>query len=221
MNEKGASCFPSTETLARETGLSERCVCTHLERAIDNGWLSRERARFGGQRWRRNSYQATIPIAVKKALNEVQHVGLEGTEHHSEGTECDDTKALNDVQSNSTYNSKNTSTHSRSSGDERVCAFLIFWEAYPRKEHKKEALEIWKRHHLDDQLPAILKDLEARKSHCAQWQRDGGRYIPLPINYLQGHLWHDRWTPPPRRSEYEPMRPRKPREEKTKHEHPS
>lgn len=66
MNEKGSSCFPSTKTLTRETGLSERCVCTHLERAINNGWLTRELGRFGGQRWRRNAYQATVPIAVKR-----------------------------------------------------------------------------------------------------------------------------------------------------------
>lgn len=41
MNQKGGSCFPSTRTLADETGLSRRTVEEHLRRAADNGWIKK------------------------------------------------------------------------------------------------------------------------------------------------------------------------------------
>jgi hypothetical protein len=56
MNERGGSAFPSAPTLARETGLHERTVRTHLNELVQLGWLARE-LRPG----RVSVYSAAIP----------------------------------------------------------------------------------------------------------------------------------------------------------------
>lgn len=120
MDVHGEGCFPSTKRLARETGYSERTICTHLEIAQHRGWITVRKHGFGGQKWRRNEYVMSWP----KALNEVQHVeekgteaisapSQEGTEPLSEGTEPDDIKALNEVQSNTPDTSPGESPPSR------------------------------------------------------------------------------------------------------------
>lgn len=122
MDDQGTA-FPATRLLARASGLSERSVCTHLEKAVREGWLKRKTAGVGGQGWKRNSYLTVIPpgkyeiqkagktvhIAIEgteldsaplegKALNDIQHAQEKGTEPHAEGTEPHANKALNHVQ---------------------------------------------------------------------------------------------------------------------------
>lgn len=109
MDGQGGSCFPSTREIAEATGLSERAVCTHLERAAAGGWIRRKAAGREGRAWRHMTYTAAVP----DVLNVVQHVreegterdsapqGVRGTERHARGTEPNDNEALNEVQSNS------------------------------------------------------------------------------------------------------------------------
>ena len=98
MNEFGNGCFPSTKTLARQTGLSERSVCTHLEVAMKAGWITVQKRRLSGRAWKRHEYQISwpqgteLPSAPSKARKDVQHVKPRGTERRN-------IKALKDVQS--------------------------------------------------------------------------------------------------------------------------
>ena len=96
MNEVGEGCYPTTATQAKDTGLSERSVCTHLDNAEKAGFLLKSLHGYGGQKWSRNEYFATYPKGTEldaKALNLT-----------TEGTEPDDKKALKEVQSNTPYN---------------------------------------------------------------------------------------------------------------------
>ncbi|MEM7313805.1 MAG: helix-turn-helix domain-containing protein, partial [Planctomycetota bacterium] len=61
MNEVGGSCYPTTKELAAATGLSERAVCEHLEKAEGWGWLRRRLHGFKGRGYRRHEYEATFP----------------------------------------------------------------------------------------------------------------------------------------------------------------
>jgi hypothetical protein len=128
MDGEGGSCFPSTRTIAEQTGLSEKCVCDRLEDAAAAGWILVSPKGVGGQGWRQNQYQAAIPDTLKqvqqhegtergsarrprKVLKQVQHVEAEGTEAGSaasgvkvlnvvpKGTEPPSKKVLNEVQS--------------------------------------------------------------------------------------------------------------------------
>lgn len=104
MNDHGTGAFPTTKTIAANAGVSERAVCTHIKKAKEAGFLRVDRHGFGGQKWARNEYQISFPIQPK-GTEPVSVSADKGTEPHAEGTEPDDIKALNEVQSNSPYNS--------------------------------------------------------------------------------------------------------------------
>jgi hypothetical protein len=100
MNDLGNGCFPSTKTLARQTGLSERSVCTHLKEAKKAGWIVARARGLSGQAWKHHEYLISWPQGTEgrsapstvKALKDVQRVKAQGTERR-------DVKALKDVQS--------------------------------------------------------------------------------------------------------------------------
>lgn len=71
--------------------------------------------------------------------------------------------------------------------------FEAFWSEYPRKVGKVAAQKAWSKNGRAE-LPVLLKALEAQK--CSeQWRKDGGKFIPHPATWLNGHRWEDE-TPP-------------------------
>jgi hypothetical protein len=69
--------------------------------------------------------------------------------------------------------------------------FERFWDAYPRKEKKIDAIQVWRTIQPNDALIAdIMAGLDlARRSH--QWGREAGRFIPHPGNWLRDRRWQD------------------------------
>ena len=69
--------------------------------------------------------------------------------------------------------------------------FDVFWEHYPRHEGKAKARESFikalrKGVKLDELVAAIEKHKQS-----AQWQKDGGQYIPHPATWLNQQRWED------------------------------
>lgn len=99
MNTVGTGAYPTTATLATETGLSERSVCTHLEHALIEGWITVEKHGFAGRKWRSHQYSAAWPSHVGRPPRPER-----GTEPASvpkpRGAEPHASEALKQVQSN-------------------------------------------------------------------------------------------------------------------------
>ena len=69
--------------------------------------------------------------------------------------------------------------------------FEAFYAAYPLHVSKQDALKVWNQLHPDSALlDRILSAVEQQK-RCAQWNREGGRFIPYPSNWLRGRRWED------------------------------
>lgn len=68
-----------------------------------------------------------------------------------------------------------------------------FWAAYPRKQNKVDVERAFVEVHAEDNLGDILKALEWQ-CRSDDWNRDGGRFIPTPANYLRDHRWLDQNT---------------------------
>ena len=69
--------------------------------------------------------------------------------------------------------------------------FISFWKAYPRRQAKRAAMQAWSK--LDTSngtLELILSSIERQKK-SEQWQKDGGKFIPLPATWLNGKRWED------------------------------
>lgn len=75
-------------------------------------------------------------------------------------------------------------------GGESV-AFAQFWQAYPRRVGKGQALKAWERiPDAHDLLPRMLAVIAAW-SQSEGWTKDGGRFIPHPATWLNGKRWED------------------------------
>lgn len=72
--------------------------------------------------------------------------------------------------------------------------FDEFWNVYPKKKAKADALKAWKKLNPSAELKdTILKAvIHQRQTH--DWTKDGGKYIPLPATWLNGQRWTDEDT---------------------------
>ena len=72
--------------------------------------------------------------------------------------------------------------------------FATFWAAYPNKKDKKKAERAWRKlKDVDKLFPKLMKALEEQK-RTEQWNREGGRFVPLPSTWLNGERWADDLT---------------------------
>ena len=76
-------------------------------------------------------------------------------------------------------------------------AFLRFWAAWPkgiRKQSQGKCWAVWLKADLDQQAEAILAHVEALKA-SSDWQREGGRFVPAPLVYLNQRRWEGAEAP--------------------------
>ena len=66
--------------------------------------------------------------------------------------------------------------------------FEKFYEAYPKKKSKPQALKAWLKHKPD--INVVLKSLIMHKK-SEQWTIDKGKYIPYPATWLNAEGWND------------------------------
>ena len=78
-----------------------------------------------------------------------------------------------------------------------MCDFICFWNSYPKKAGKKEAMAKWFKLTKDKIIPPIGTLLEAvhKQKESDQWSKDNGKYIPKPTTWLNGERWNDELLP--------------------------
>ncbi len=70
-------------------------------------------------------------------------------------------------------------------------AFERFWSAYPKRKSRGTALKAWNKLQPDEQLQdRIMRALERAKT-SADWQKEGGKFIPYPASWLNAQGWED------------------------------
>lgn len=96
-----------------------------------------------------------------------------------------------------TTNSTNRTEPTTPTGDAQALQerrFAEFWKAYPKKVGKASCLNAWKKLKPTAELhDHIMAALEAQK-RSEQWQREGGRFIPNPLTWLNQGRWDDEPT---------------------------
>jgi hypothetical protein len=69
--------------------------------------------------------------------------------------------------------------------------FATFWEQYPKKVAKPQALKAWKKIKPAGQTIAHLMAGLERQKASADWVKDGGQFVPHPATWLNGRRWED------------------------------
>lgn len=69
--------------------------------------------------------------------------------------------------------------------------FNRFWQAYPRKAKKQDALKAWKRLKPNEDFVNILLNALEEFKKSSQWNKDNGDYIPYPATWLNGRRWEE------------------------------
>lgn len=69
--------------------------------------------------------------------------------------------------------------------------FSRFWAAYPKKRNKARARQAFFRIKKIEKVFPVMMQALGRQKASADWQKDGGQYIPLPTTWLNGERWED------------------------------
>ena len=76
--------------------------------------------------------------------------------------------------------------------------FDRFWAVYPRKVGKDAARRVWRQLAPDNDLTDRMVAAVEQQRASAQWQKDGGEFIPYPRTWLHQRRWEDEGLPPDR-----------------------
>jgi len=69
--------------------------------------------------------------------------------------------------------------------------FDSFWEAYPVKKDKTQAIKAWKKLKVNPALWEVILDGLRRYKQTDQWTKDDGAFIPHPSTWLHRRRWED------------------------------
>jgi hypothetical protein len=76
-------------------------------------------------------------------------------------------------------------------GNARDASFDTFWRAYPKKEAKKDASDAFAKLNPSSELLGVMLAAIATKAASADWQKEKGKFIPLPATWLRAERWTD------------------------------
>lgn len=178
-------------------------------------WIARHTygmmgAKFAGYSWRKiaadiNTDRAGVSRAGRElidngflSLNDAGEIGINKNKIRSFGpcpltqvsinTGClDDAKGVSINTPPILIIKKKESVHH--APDALNAQFLTFWDAYPKKKAKKDALKAWSKISPDAELfDKIILAIEANKKH-ESWKEY--KFIPFPASWLNAARWED------------------------------
>ena len=201
---QGRPCEMSNAAFASCFGVTGRRITEHIAKLKEKGWID-----VTGPRTKRyiKPTEKAISLWMKPSIDETiyRRKRLE-----TKPSSTIDGSVLNYRRNHPPKNIENIeSIDICANGDLHTCApsqkrkseregqkakeewFSRFWAAYPKKRNKARARQAFFRiKKIEKVFPVMMQDLGRQKA-SADWQKDGGQYIPLPTTWLNGERWED------------------------------
>jgi hypothetical protein len=203
MNFSSESCNPTIRLLAEETGLSTRSVCTHLDKAEQEGWITKGNGAVGGQGWKRTTYFATNPIEKRvepPSTPSEQRVEPPSPALFLPDGDIDD-NVLNDVPSNIERTSLTPSSTIRPEklNGSYSPEFERVWGLYPRRtggNPKKAAWRAFKaRLSAGVELNELDEGVQRYAEFCKQTGKVGTGYVKMASTFFgPDEWWKEPWA---------------------------
>lgn len=168
-------------SLSDETGLSEQEIRTAIKKLKSTGEItSRATNKF-----------TTITICKYS-----EYQGCASSEQPAEQPAEQPT-----INQQSTTNKNIKNKRKRPVQNEPSLEWEKFWNAYPRKEKKKEAWVAFERLKCGNGMFETIMDKLEEFKQSDQWSREDGRYIPLASSWINGERWNDEIKTPQHKTE--------------------
>jgi len=185
MDNDSCECFPSEELIAKESGLSTRCVVTHIKKLKQNLYITIKKEK-GGQGWNRNIYKAFLRPESAALPNDAEN------EANAKGHANEGQKKVKEIHSNSSINSSYNSIRKDVNNKKEYVFFRQFWELYPQDKRygKTKCQALWIKNNLEEIGQEIIDGLKSA-INSQQW-RDG--FIPGTLKYLDEEQWQKKFV---------------------------
>ena len=85
----------------------------------------------------------------------------------------------------------NKDVNSTTNKDIYPILFDAFWQAYPKKVGKADALKAFAKLKPDNELMQTILAAIAQWIKTDQWSKDNRQYVPMPATYIRGRRWED------------------------------
>ena len=166
-------------TLSKDGKDSVMNTLTELEQF---GYLKRTKTIDGKGRFAGYDYDIFEKPQTENPQTENPYTGNPNTEKpYTENPPQLNTKELNTKKQNT----------KELSNKEYLCSFDVFWKAYPKKKAKESARKAWLKLKPSESLVNEIIQAVERSAKSVDWQKENGKYIPLPATYLNGKRWED------------------------------
>jgi len=173
MADEHGKCFPSHQYLADRSCMSKRSVINHLKVLSETGYLFTEK-RFCSKGKTSNMYtvcfQPYILQQERKRLVQDLHMGSAGGALTPSAPPAHE--SITSINQSIKHSGQNE--------------FDRWWNQYPRKVKKKEAVKVWNK--IKPDADTLIADTMNRNENDSQWAQG---YVPHPTTYLRGERWND------------------------------
>jgi hypothetical protein len=191
-HDDGGGAYPSIDTLARKARMTGRNVNILLKALVADGEIAVDP---GAGPHGVNVYRVLLPgLVTPENISPLKTFHPEksdagGVKKSAGGGEKIGTGGVKPVSPKPSLEPSNKP--SREEPSETDVQFARFWSVYPKRKKRQECLAWFKRERPDPLLvDAMIASVE-RSCLSGDWQKEGGRYIPLPDTWLRGRRWED------------------------------
>ncbi len=182
----------SREQIASRCGFNASIVSTATTELQRLGWLIKQGV---GGRGLKTTYTITIPetVLISETVTESETVLKYETVSESETVAESVSKTVS--TSGTLLYKKEVNTEGRVSESSAASnGFAEFWQQYPKKVAKPDALKAWGKIKPSGKLQADLMAGLAIQKASDQWRKNGGEFIPHPSSWLNKRRWEDETT---------------------------
>jgi len=201
---KDKPCEISNAALASRFGVTGRRITGHIAGLKQKGWID-----VTGPRTKRYIRPTSKALSLwsfpsidgnsyrRKHLKTEPSPTIDGTvlnyrrkrlPKNTENTESTDISANQDLHTCAPSQKSKTDREGQKVKEEW---FSRFWAAYPKKRNKARAKQAFFRIKKIEKVFPVMMQALGRQKVSADWQKDGGQYIPLPTTWLNGERWED------------------------------
>lgn len=182
------------DEIASRCGFNASIVSTATTELQRLGWLVKQGAggRAAGGGGLKTTYTITIPETVSNYATVAESETVLESATVSESTTVPESVSTTVSTSGTPLYRKEVNTDGRVSElSAESNGFAEFWQQYPKKVAKPDALKAWRKVKPSGRLLADLMAGLAIHKVSDQWRKNGGEFIPHPATWLNKRRWED------------------------------